>query len=756
MRVACAYVIAALGVALCTVTGSRAQAIEDRIYADGFEGTLIASPNPNVFSPQLVGTQSGKVFETLNNPTSAAITVTTAYVSGADATDFSVTGFPLTVAANGSDALQLTFAPQLPWRAGTRNAKLTFTDAFQRARTIDLIGIGANCSGPVAACASGCTDSDGDGLNDAWEIAGGIDANNDGMFNPDDPDDVALSGSDPNIHDIYVQYDWMDYSLDQNACSQDTDCTGLGLGHAGETCGGPQVIPTASGSCRYQCNTDADCTSRVVSASRVGDRCIANTCQHTHDPEIVSPGALAWVAQSFGQHGIHLHIVRGRAQPHSLVTSLSPLGAVSDSCEGGSLGSGDAGPGKYAESLYDLRASSALDRLPAAYHYMVFGHYGGCDTPAHCQQCPVAVAGESGIAALPGGEFVVSLGSRIQDLGLGITPYTVAGTFMHELGHNLGLLHGGLDDANWKPNFLSVMNYRFQFTGIEVAESIGSSAPIACSSDAQCPTGTHCNASACTRLDYSNQMLPTGGNTPGSLDECNDRSICPTNSSSDPTLGLNETAGLGSATTDLSTFTDGACSFGVPMPTEGPVDWNGNGLAGDSDHALADTTGGADHACGTQYAQLYGHIDWEDMGGPAFEYAFQCNQLPKRGNQDGSTSPVLAHEDGIETFVRSHTLFPILSVQLRADAATRLQPSELVLTLLGAANLDVDDIELSSIRLYGAKPLRSRTEDVNTDGIPDLTLSFRRSELNESTRARPLRLTGWIKSGQQFVGDLTW
>jgi hypothetical protein len=37
---------------------------------------------------------------------------------------------------------------------------------------------------------------------------------------------------------------------------------------------------------------------------------------------------------------------------------------------------------------------------------------------------------------------------------------------MHELGHNLGLHHGGDDDINGKPNYLSVMNYSFSNTGI--------------------------------------------------------------------------------------------------------------------------------------------------------------------------------------------------------------------------------------------------------------------------------------------------
>jgi hypothetical protein len=39
---------------------------------------------------------------------------------------------------------------------------------------------------------------------------------------------------------------------------------------------------------------------------------------------------------------------------------------------------------------------------------------------------------------------------------------------MHELGHNLGLRHGGNDDILHKPNYLSVMNYSFQFRGLHI------------------------------------------------------------------------------------------------------------------------------------------------------------------------------------------------------------------------------------------------------------------------------------------------
>jgi hypothetical protein len=42
---------------------------------------------------------------------------------------------------------------------------------------------------------------------------------------------------------------------------------------------------------------------------------------------------------------------------------------------------------------------------------------------------------------------------------------------MHELGHNLGLRHGGQDDIQNKPNYLSIMSYSFQMRGLVVSDS---------------------------------------------------------------------------------------------------------------------------------------------------------------------------------------------------------------------------------------------------------------------------------------------
>ena len=44
---------------------------------------------------------------------------------------------------------------------------------------------------------------------------------------------------------------------------------------------------------------------------------------------------------------------------------------------------------------------------------------------------------------------------------------------MHELGHNLGLRHGGEDHTQWKPNYTSVMNYAFQTRGLFIGGTGG-------------------------------------------------------------------------------------------------------------------------------------------------------------------------------------------------------------------------------------------------------------------------------------------
>lgn len=89
-----------------------------------------------------------------------------------------------------------------------------------------------------------------------------------------------------------------------------------------------------------------------------------------------------------------------------------------------------------------------------AFHYGLFAHNLS------------GVGSTSGCGEIHGNDFVVTLGSwaKVNNHGTGNTDQQ-AGTFMHELGHNLDLRHGGGDNVNCKPNYPSIMSYSRQFSG---------------------------------------------------------------------------------------------------------------------------------------------------------------------------------------------------------------------------------------------------------------------------------------------------
>jgi hypothetical protein len=73
----------------------------------------------------------------------------------------------------------------------------------------------------------------------------------------------------------------------------------------------------------------------------------------------------------------------------------------------------------------------------------------------------------SGLAELPGDDFMVAMGQW----ALGDHNF-IDNTFMHELGHNINLRHGGTEDRNFKPNYNSIMNYWYQFCGTDTNDNV--------------------------------------------------------------------------------------------------------------------------------------------------------------------------------------------------------------------------------------------------------------------------------------------
>lgn len=150
--------------------------------------------------------------------------------------------------------------------------------------------------------------------------------------------------------------------------------------------------------------------------------------------------------------------------------------------------------------LYKYKSLSLDIRRASTFHYALFGN----------SQNLNGSSGSSGIAELPGNDFLVTLGNW--GLHTGTTAATnalinyQAGTFMHELGHNLNLRHGGFENDHRKPNYFSVMNYLYQLDGLGGdAKGLGPYQRWKCQIKGTCAvtidTATTSNAMS---IDYSN------------------------------------------------------------------------------------------------------------------------------------------------------------------------------------------------------------------------------------------------------------
>jgi len=137
--------------------------------------------------------------------------------------------------------------------------------------------------------------------------------------------------------------------------------------------------------------------------------------------------------EEMAKHGINLHIFIDDAIGYQEV-----------------LGSG-TGPFDWEANFDPIKDANFTRSRWRFFHYAVFADS--------------FISSYSGVSrGIEGSDFLVTLG-RWDDYGG--TTYEQAGTFLHELGHNLGLRHGGRDNVNHKPNHLSVMNYDYQTVGIQ-------------------------------------------------------------------------------------------------------------------------------------------------------------------------------------------------------------------------------------------------------------------------------------------------
>ncbi len=164
-------------------------------------------------------------------------------------------------------------------------------------------------------------------------------------------------------------------------------------------------------------------------------------------------------------------------------------------------------------------------------------------------------------------DFFIVLGTNSSSATEGQVPTT----FMHELGHSLGLDHGGIDGMNVKPNYHSVMNY--------VCRPNGPTFPWL--------------------LDYSREKF-------ADLNETN----------------LDEAIGIGASSNHMghtvvvgpSYVGTNAILTGLRVPEFGPVDWNGNNTSNDTQVARNLDYFRSDRgAVGAQTNTLAASEDWSQL-----------------------------------------------------------------------------------------------------------------------------------------------
>jgi hypothetical protein len=224
--------------------------------------------------------------------------------------------------------------------------------------------------------------------------------------------------------------------------------------------------------------------------------------------DVVTAFASAPVSNLVGGGGVSLHVDTGQFGGSDSVSFQSVTAVSSD--------------------LDVIRQAHFAPARRPVFRYCVIGQSFRTDSDAANATRPGAASGSS---------FGAS------NAGAGTNPSfwmpVTAGVFMHELGHALGLGHGGMDAINNKPNYLSVMNYTFN-------------------------CGVRLNGTPCARRDFSRFVIED-------LDE----------NALDESTGLTVVGGDGLIVGYGTFWMDSFARGQIAVNAGGALDWNGDGDTAD-------------------------------------------------------------------------------------------------------------------------------------------------------------------------------
>ncbi len=319
-----------------------------------------------------------------------------------------------------------------------------------------------------------------------------------------------------------------------------------------------------------------------------------------------SEDAMKLVYDSFKQHGINLHIDVG-SDSIDFVTGK----------KWGKLSGGNEIPYKKKFNIKSSWNSTVNANFSKARHNVF----------KHCLFVDQYNGIRSGIANnIPGQFFIVAN----QDWVFNGGNISVGGTFMHELGHTLGLRHGGCDHELYKPNYLSVMNYTFQTTGLVGSGMVGYS-------DYKLPDINEAHINEKLGIDPSGLTVGTGLGTTLFYWASNQRNVIPISKAA---IDFNNNGNL---ETDIS------------------LDLNPNGNVYDKPIAV-----------------LKGHEDWSGI-------VYKSGAIGEHNNSSNGNSSGIAFQIN-DTGLQEKTLEEALKTSTLASSGTgyvELLPSSLITDLNG-------------------------------------------------------------------------
>jgi gametolysin peptidase M11 len=284
-----------------------------------------------------------------------------------------------------------------------------------------------------------------------------------------EPDNHLEQSTGTNFRSKLPGWDMVYLSGFENTCSEDSD--GDGLANCIETNTGDFVSTASTGTNPTDPDTDHDGLwdgdEVLGTSSGLGLRDFG--VSPVHKDILIE---YDWFDDSLGC-GAHSHrpttqIMGGIGDIFANANVANPDGAtginvIQDYGQGGVFTGGNLindPDGQITDGLssqfFGYKTSNFSPARAGYFHYAILTHY-----------VLLNGSGFTGLAEWRGDDFVVGIFCYYN------VSSAVISTIVHELGHNLGLLHGGNEECNYKPNYNSVMNYMYNGNGDSNCDAVG-------------------------------------------------------------------------------------------------------------------------------------------------------------------------------------------------------------------------------------------------------------------------------------------